>query len=174
MMRMTGRQARGEGDDDSSFVATKAAPAELLQGLSQAVDKLDRDFGTWRTAWGKINVFQRLDDSIDHPRFDDSLPATPVMFTAATWGSLASYAPCRGLTTKRIYGCSGNSFVAVIDFGPTIEARAVTAGGESGDPSSPHFKDEAERYATGNLRTVYFYPSQLKGHTERTYHPGQR
>ena len=173
MMRMTGRQARGEGDDDSSFVATKAAPAELLQGLSQAVDKLDHDFGTWRTAWGKINVFQRLDDSIDHPRFDDSLPATPVMFTAATWGSLASYAPCRGLTTKRIYGCSGNSFVAVIDFGPTIQARAVTAGGESGDPSSSHFKDEAERYATGNLRTVYFYPSQLKGHTERTYHPGQ-
>jgi acyl-homoserine-lactone acylase len=48
----------------------------------------------------------------------------------------------------------------------------VTAGGESGDPKSPHFKDEAERYATGNLRDVYFYRDQLKGHTSREYHPG--
>ena len=35
-----------------------------------------------------------------------------------------------------------------------------------------HFKDEAQRYASGDLRTVYFYPDQLKGHTERVYHPG--
>ena len=51
--------------------------------------------------------------------------------------------------------------------------RAVTAGGESGDPGSPHFNDQAERYATGNLREVYFYPEQLKGHIERTYRPGE-
>ena len=55
---------------------------------------------------------------------------------------------------------------------PNVRARAVTAGGESGDPSSPHFNDEAQRYATGDLREVYFYRAQLKGHTEREYHPG--
>jgi acyl-homoserine-lactone acylase len=54
-----------------------------------------------------------------------------------------------------------------------VRAIAVTAGGESGNPASPHFKDQAQRYAAGNLRPVYFYPSQLKGHTERAYHPGQ-
>ena len=53
-----------------------------------------------------------------------------------------------------------------------MRARAVTAGGESGDASSPHFDDEDVRYATGNLRVVYFYPGQLTGHTERVYHPG--
>ena len=62
--------------------------------------------------------------------------------------------------------------MAVVEFGQRVRARAVTAGGESGDPQSPHFNDEAERYATGNLRDVYFYRSQLKGHTEREYHPG--
>ncbi|MGH9415782.1 MAG: penicillin acylase family protein [Terriglobales bacterium] len=172
IMRMTGRAARQSEEDESTYVAKQATPQQMLDALSQAVDKLTRDFGSWQTPWGKINVFQRLGDSINHPHFDDSKPATPVMFTTATWGSLASYAPCRGLTTKRIYGCSGNSFVAVIDFGPRISARAITAGGESGTPTSPHFRDEAERYATGNLRTVYFYPDQLKGHTERVYHPG--
>jgi len=57
--------------------------------------------------------------------------------------------------------------------GDSVRARAVTAGGQSGDPASKHFTDQAERYASGNLRDVYFYKNQLKGHTERTYHPGQ-
>jgi acyl-homoserine-lactone acylase len=74
-----------------------------------------------------------------------------------------------------MYGTSGNSFVAVVEFGrDSVRARAVTAGGESGHPGSPHFNDQAERYSTGNLRPVYFYRSQLAGHAEREYHPGQR
>jgi len=59
-----------------------------------------------------------------------------------------------------------------VEFGKTVRAQAVTAGGESGAPASPHFNDQAPRYATGNLRDVCFYPSELKGHTGRTYHPG--
>jgi acyl-homoserine-lactone acylase len=61
----------------------------------------------------------------------------------------------------------------VVEFGDSVRARAVTAGGESGNPASRHFNDQAERYATGALRDVYFYPTQLAGHTERTYHPGK-
>jgi acyl-homoserine-lactone acylase len=61
----------------------------------------------------------------------------------------------------------------VVEFGDSVRARAITAGGESGNPSSPHFNDEAQRYTTGNLRDVYFYPSQLKGHIKRVYHPGE-
>jgi acyl-homoserine-lactone acylase len=75
--------------------------------------------------------------------------------------------------TKKWCGTAGNSFVAVVEFGDRVRARAVTAGGESGNPSSPHFNDEAGRYATGNLREVYFYRDQLKGHTERQHHPGE-
>jgi acyl-homoserine-lactone acylase len=63
--------------------------------------------------------------------------------------------------------------VAVVEFGDSVRAKAVTAGGESGHPDPPHFNDEALRYATGNLRDVYFYRSQLVGHTEREYHPGR-
>ena len=88
-------------------------------------------------------------------------------------GSLASFGARTYKGTKKMYGTSGNSFVAVVEFGDSVRARAVTAGGESGNPASPHFNDQAERYSTGNLRDVYFYRSQLKGHTEREYHPGQ-
>ena len=147
-------------------------PARQLQALATAVDKLTTDFGTWKTPWGDINRFQRFNDDIAS-RFDDTKPSIPVGFTSSRWGSLASFGARAYTNTKKWYGTSGNSFVAVVEFGDRIRARAVTAGGENGDPASRHFNDEAERYATGNLREVYFYPEQLKGHTERTYHPGQ-
>ena len=68
---------------------------------------------------------------------------------------------------------AGNSFVAVVEFGPRVKALAVTAGGESGDAASKHFKDQADRYASGNFREVYFHPDQLAGHIERSYRPGE-
>ena len=106
--------------------------------------------------------------------FDDAKPSIPVPFVSSRWGSLASFGARPYPNTKKWYGTSGNSFVAVVEFGKdSVRARAVSAGGESGDPKSPHFNDQAQRYATGNLREVYFYPNQLAGHTERTYHPGQ-
>jgi acyl-homoserine lactone acylase PvdQ len=95
-----------------------------------------------------------------------------VGFTSAVWGSLASFGAHPYPGTKKWYGTSGNSFVAAVEFGEKVRARAVTAGGESGNPASPHFNDEAGRYSKGDLREVYFYRSQLKGHTERQYHPG--
>jgi acyl-homoserine lactone acylase PvdQ len=155
----------------ADYIASSTKPDQLLSSLASASDKLAKDFGKWQTPWGDINRFQRLTDDIVHP-FTDAGPSIPVAFTAATWGSLASFAarPYKG--SKKIYGTSGNSFVAVVEFGKTIHAKAVTAGGESGNPSSKHFDDQAKRYSTGDLREVYFYPAQLKGHTEQEYHPG--
>jgi acyl-homoserine-lactone acylase len=165
------REARGADMAPERYVAQRASRARLLGALAEAVDRLTRDFGTWQTPWGDINRFQRINDDIESS-FDDAAPSIPVAFTSARWGSLASFGARPYPNTRKWYGTSGNSFVAVVEFGDSVRARAVTAGGESGDPASPHFNDEAVRYATGNLRVVYFYRSQLAGHTEREYHPG--
>jgi len=162
--------ARAAGVSPLTYV-DRAAGADLLAALGAASDALTADFGSWKTPWGEINRFQRLHDDIA-PHFDDAGPSIPVPFTSASWGSLASFGARAYANTKKWYGTSGNSFVAVVEFGDSLRARAVTAGGESGDPRSPHFNDQAERYASGNLRDVYFYRSQLVGHTEREYHPG--
>jgi acyl-homoserine-lactone acylase len=163
--------ARAAGMSAETYIIERAYPAEKLQSLAAATTKLEGDLGNWKTPWGEINRFQRVTDDIA-PKFDDALPSIPVPFASAKYGSLASFASKQYPGTKRWYGTSGNSFVAAIEFGPRVRARAVTAGGESGDPSSRHFNDEALRYAGGNLRDVYFYPSDLAGHIERTYHPG--
>jgi acyl-homoserine lactone acylase PvdQ len=165
------RDARSAGMSPERYVAQRAPAKLLLEALGNAVDRLSADFGTWQTPWGDINRFQRINDDIA-PSFDDARPSIPVAFTSSQWGSLASFGARAYSNTKKWYGTSGNSFVAVVEFGDSVRARAVTAGGESGDPASPHFNDEAVRYATGNLRVVYFYRSQLAGHTEREYHPG--
>jgi acyl-homoserine-lactone acylase len=96
-----------------------------------------------------------------------------VPFAAAKYGSLASFEARGPQVTKHIFGSYGNSFVAVVEFGKRVRAHAITAGGENGDPKSAHFNDQAARYASGALRDVYFYPDQLKGHTERVYRPGR-
>jgi len=167
------RDARAAGISVIQYVATsRARPADLLGSLADAVDTLTANFGTWKTPWGAINRFQRINDDIA-PHFDDAQPSIPAAFTAGGWGSLAAFGARPYPNTKKWYGTSGNSFVAVVEFGDSVRARAVTAGGESGSTRSPHFNDQAERYVSGNLRDVYFYRSQLVGHTEREYHPGR-
>jgi acyl-homoserine-lactone acylase len=149
------------------WMATQATDAQKLAALDEAMARLKADFGSWQVPWGEINRFQRNDGRIVQA-FDDARPSTPVKFASANWGSLASFGAKRYPGTKRYYGSHGNSFVAAVEFGPRVTARAVTAGGESGDPSSPHFKDQADRYAEGDLRSVYFHPDELAPHVRST------
>jgi acyl-homoserine-lactone acylase len=164
--------AKAQGLNPYDYMADKLTPAEKLAALAEASDRLTADFGSWKTPWGQINRFQRNDGSIVQT-FDDAKPSIPVAFTSAQWGSLASFGAKRWPGTKKYYGTLGNSFVAVVEFGDKVRARAVSAGGESGDPASAHFNDQAQRYAIGNLRDVYFYPEDLKAHAVKTYRPGQ-
>ena len=160
------------GEETRRLDATeREVPQQLLQALSAASARLEADFGNWRTPWGDINRFQRLTGDIVQP-FDDAGPSTPVGFPSARWGSLASFGARAYPQTKKWYGTSGNSFVAVVEFGDEVRARAVTAGGLDSDPSSQHFNDQAELYATGDLREVYYYRADVEGHIEREYHPG--
>jgi acyl-homoserine-lactone acylase len=148
------------------------SPEDRLATFGRALDRLEREWGGWRVRWGEVNRFQRNDAAIVQT-FSDDRPSIAVPFPSARWGTLASFASRSYPGTRRWYGTSGNSFVALVEFGPRLRAWAVTAGGESGHPDSPHFNDEAGRYAAGNLRPVYFYREDLTGHIERTYHPGQ-
>jgi acyl-homoserine lactone acylase PvdQ len=164
--------AKKAGISAEEYIATRTPPHELLQSLAAASDRLTTDFGSWKTPWGDINRFQRLTGDIIQP-FNDAGLSIPVGFTSSLWGSLASFGARPYPGTKKWYGTSGNSFVAVVEFGEKVRAKAVTAGGESGNPSSPHFNNQAKRYSTGDLRDVYFYRSDVRNHIEREYHPGK-
>ncbi|MEX2526709.1 MAG: penicillin acylase family protein [Gemmatimonadota bacterium] len=173
LLDRVGGEARAVGMDVYEYAATLTTPERRLEALQDALGRLEADFADWRTPWGQINRFQRLTGDIQLP-FDDSAPSIPVGFTSSRWGSLASFGAAPRDGTRRWYGTSGNSFVAVVEFGERLEAVAVTAGGLSNDPDSPHFNDQAERYATGNLRPVRFYREDVEAAAQRTYRPGER
>ena len=171
IQKRVGADARKASIYMSDYICTKAPPDLLLQSSVRCVGQTRRGFRKLENAVGRYQPFQRLTGDIVQP-FSDAGPSIPVGFTSAVWGSLASFGARPYPGTKKWYGTSGNSFVAVVEFGERVRARAVTAGGESGNPASPHFNDEAQRYSTGDLREVYFYRSQLQGHTTKEYHPG--
>ena len=171
LMKTVGPLAQTAQMPSEEWVATRVSSTELLAGLNAASNKLLTDFGKWQMPWGEINRFQRVSDDLIQP-FDDARASLAVGFPSSIWGTLAAFNAHQWPGTKKWYGTYGNSFVAVVEFGPKVRAVAITAGGESGDLKSKHFNDEAPRYAAGNLREVYFYPEQLVGHTERSYKPG--
>jgi acyl-homoserine-lactone acylase len=172
MVKEAAPRARAAALPVVDFVQTRLNPRERLDALARASDKLQADFGSWKTPWGEINRFQRVSGEVDQ-HYDDSKPSIPVGFTSANWGSLASFGMTAKQTTKRIYGDRGNSFVAAVEFGPRVRAKSILAGGESGDPKSPHFSDQAEMYSRGQFKDVLFYKDDIEKQLERKYHPGE-
>lgn len=166
--RPNGLSFMGEFD----YYANRAPKEEMLEVLEKTVNDLTEDFGTWDIAWGEVNRFQRLDGEIAS-RFDDDAPSIPVGFTSGLWGALASYG-ARSFDTKKIYGTAGNSFVAVVEFGEKVKAKSMLAGGQSGDPDSPHFYDQSQRYADIEFKDVAYYREDVEARAAKTYRPGQR
>lgn len=166
------RDADMESIDIVNYFGTGSPYQERLEIFSLAVQKLTEDFGTWNTPWGEINRFQRLSGEIKQ-QFDDSKPSIPVGMASGNWGALASFGARGTPTTKRIYGTYGNSFVAVVEFGEKVKAKSILAGGQSGDPSSPHFNDQAQRYADVKFKEVAYYREDVDKRIVKKYRPGE-
>jgi acyl-homoserine lactone acylase PvdQ len=146
---------------------------EMLACLESVIANLVAHFGTWNVPWGEVNRYQRLNGDIHQP-FDDDKPSIPIGFASGRWGALAAYGARYTNNTKKIYGTRGNSFVAVVEFGEKVKAKSILAGGQSGDPDSAHFNDQAQRYADMQFKEVPFYRKDVMKRAKRTYKPGER
>lgn len=164
---MKGASARERID----YFGTGSPAEERLSIFARTLASLEEDFGSWRQPWGEVNRLQRLDGAI-RQRFDDEQPSLPIGLASGNWGALASFGARRGPNTRRIYGSSGNSFVAVVEFGERVTAKSLLAGGQSGDPESPHFFDQADLYAAGRFKDVAYYREDVEARAARRYHPG--
>jgi len=153
------------------YMSKISAPEERLEVFQMALNQLQGDFGAWQTPWGKFNRYQRNDGEI-FQEFDDAQPSLPVGMASGSWGALASFGTRFGKNTKRQYGTSGNSFVAVVEFGDKVKAKSMLAGGQSRDPNSPHFNDQSQRYVDGEFKDVVYYREDVEKSAKSTYHPG--
>jgi acyl-homoserine-lactone acylase len=157
--------------EKTTYFVKNTTPKELLMPLLETLQELNKKFGRWQVAWGEINRFQRISNS-HTPMYDDKQPSLPVKFASSAWGMLPSYTS-RYFNTNKRYGVNGNSFICAVEFGDKIKAKSLLAGGESGNPQSKHFKDQAEMYTQGKFKEVLFYKEDIEKKAERTYHPGE-
>lgn len=150
-------------------MVSNTSSREKLNILNATLNDLTKRFGTWKTAWGEVNRYQKTNNN----QFNDASASLPVGLAAATWGCIPSFATRRFPNSVKRYGVSGNSFVACVEFGKKLKAKTIITGGQSFDPASKHFTDQAQMYIDGNFKDVLFYKDDVMKHVEKSYHPGE-
>ncbi|WP_431218001.1 penicillin acylase family protein [Puia sp. P3] len=140
--------------------------------MSAVVSELKKQYGTWKINWGDRCRYQRLTGKITET-YDDARPSVAVGLVASSFGALPSYVSRVMPNTKKRYGYSGNSFIAAVEFGKKVKAKTIVTGGESSDPASPHFSDQATMYLFGVFKDVLFYKEDVLKNVEKKYQPGR-
>ena len=147
------------------------APQEKFAALQAVVLGLKNKYGTWKIPWGEINRFQRLSGNVK-TKFDAGETSLPVGLASAALGSMSSYETV--WHEGKMYGTAGNSFVAVVEFGKKVMAKSILTAGQSFDPASKHFLDQAQMFIDGRFKDIFFYKEDVIKNAERTYHPGEK
>jgi len=148
------------------------APWPRIRALEAVIANLERDWTTWQVPWGEINRLQRVHTSGLEP-FSDTRPSLPVPGAAGPLGIIFNFYSRPEKGQKRRYGYLGNTYVSVIEFGPEPQSRSLLVFGESADPNSSHYLDQARLYAAGEMKPSWFTLPEIKKHSERSYHPGE-
>jgi acyl-homoserine-lactone acylase len=147
------------------------APDPVLQGLAQAVLKLEQAGIAVDAALGDIQVRKKGDEAYAVPGGQYFEGYIGIATYSGKSGDTTLYpAIPRGeviddttdLTDEGYVITNGNSWVMAMQFGPDgPEANAVMVYSQSEDPDSPHFADQTALYATQQMRPVLFTDEDL-------------
>jgi acyl-homoserine lactone acylase PvdQ len=151
---------------------THSTAAQKTGELLAVIADLRQRYGNWKMEWGDICRYQRLTGKIAET-YDDKKPSLPVGLVSSAFGELPSYQSRVMPGTKKRYGYSGNSFIAAVEFGKKVKAKTIVTGGESSNPVSPHFSDQAVMYLGGWFKDVLFYREDVLANAEKKYRPGE-
>jgi penicillin amidase len=148
-----------------------------VRALEAALVELEKTQGTWKVAWGEINRLQRIHGSqIDlqgHGAFRDDQPSLPIAGAPGPLGVVFNFYSLPQAGQKRRYGVAGHSFVAAVELAVQPKAMTVLQFGESGDPSSPHWFDQAPLYARKQFKPSWYTRADVEAHSLHHYHPGE-
>jgi acyl-homoserine-lactone acylase len=149
-----------------------------IRALEATLADLQKNYGTWKVAWGEINRLQRIHGSqIDlqgRGAFNDAAASLPVAGSPGPLGIVFNFYTLSQAGLKRRYGVAGHSYVGVVELADQPRARSILQFGESGDPSSPHWFDQARLYAQGQFKPSWYAQADIEANSEAHYHPGEK
>ena len=130
-----------------------ADPAMAVAALEAAATRVERDHGSLDVAWGK--VYHLLIDNVDLPA--NGGPNELGIFRAAYFGRTNNGPLQMG---------GGDSYIAAIEFGNPVRAKALIGYGNSSQPGSPHRTDQLPLFARKELRPVWRTRQEVEAHLE--------
>jgi penicillin amidase len=116
----------------------------FVAAIAQLVKDRGADLSRWQ--WGASNVL-RLHSMTRNPALDRG--GIPVRGDEFTLGPGANGGEVTG----------GASWRMVVDFSDLGHSFGMYPGGESEDPTSPHYDDQMKPWAEGRYLPLYFYSS---------------
>jgi acyl-homoserine-lactone acylase len=156
-------------------------PNRQFEALVAAASKLQSRHGDWRVPWASLFRSQRQPNMVDlvEIAFDDKRPSLPTLAAPGPLGAVFTqyYSPSISipfvLSMNKRYGVVGTSYMAVYEFGPKVRGASVLNYGQSGDPKSPHFFDQAHLLSERKLKPDLFDWGEVASGARLVYHPGQ-
>jgi len=147
-----------------------------LKALVQAGQILQAFYGDWKVKWGDVSRMQRHANYADAAiiPFSDKEPSLPCAGCPGPLGVVFNtyYVPPTA-ERKKQYGAVGGSFIGVYEFGDKVNAATILQFGQSSDPKSPHFMDQAELYSKRQFKPAWFEWSDVLANAKQSYHPGE-
>lgn len=150
----------------------QSKPFGHLEALVGVLEGLRRDWGRTEVAWGELNRLQRPPTQNDDD-FSADLPSVPVAGAPGALGSVFVFHIGDWGRTNVRYGEHGNSFMKVVEFGPAVRGRSLLVFGQSGDPESPHFFDQAQLYSDREFKPAWFTREEVEANAVESYVPGE-
>ena len=140
----------------------------LTSALAGTLGALREEWGSTEIPWGRINRHQRPLPGAPPRTLDPDRPSLPVGGASGGLGSVFSYYSAPAGSAGPRLGTGGNSFVKVVEFGPVPRAGSILNFGQSGDPESPHFFDQASRYVERRFKPAFFTREDVEANSVRS------
>ena len=137
-----------------------ADPARAAADFAWAVEQVTRKYGRADVAWGAVHRVRR--GNVDEP-------------VGGCTGALGCFRVLQfteGPDGTRV-ARGGDGWVLAVEFTPVPRAYSVLAYGQSSDPGSPYFADQAAMFARGEMKRVAYAPADVERATVRRYRPGR-
>ncbi len=140
--------------------------------LRKATALLEKYYGDWRIPYGRFNRLRRLGQNgkTREPVSQHDLPSPGTPFYM---GAIMTFNTQTKDGSSKSYGDHGHSYVSAVEFAPKVKARSVMAYGQSRDPESAHYFDQARLYTQQKLKPAWFDEKDIKKSAIKSYHPGQ-